>query len=225
MTHPPGAASVLGFLSAPFVPPAAVGAADVAVVALYLLVTVAIGLWVGRGQKDLADYLLGDRNLPWWAVLGSIVATETSTATVLSIPGWAYAKEGDFRGLQLAMGYVLGRIVVTAVLLPQYFLEEKTGRDFPPAITHPEYFYGFIGVTIAWQLAFLVISRDPIRYRPLMPVAVVEKAAFGPAMIVLYLLERVNLEMLGAGILDMLIGAFFIAAFLRTPTSAAPDGR
>ena len=111
------------------------------------------------------------------------------------------------------------------IMVPQYFLEGRIGRNAPPPITHPEYFYGFIGVTIAWQLAFLVISRDPIRYRPLMPVAVVEKAAFGPAMIVLYLLERVNLEMLGAGILDMLIGAFFIAAFLRTPTSASPDGR
>ena len=72
------------------------------------------------------------------------------------------------------------------VLVPQYFLEGKTGRDFPPAITHPEYFYGFIGVAVAWQLAFLVIARDPVRYRPLMPVAVVEKLAFGVPAILLY---------------------------------------
>lgn len=117
MTHPLGPAAVSGF----FAVPAAVGAADLAVVAVYLLVTVAIGFWVGRGQKDLADYLLGDRNLPWWAVLGSIVATETSTATVLSIPGWAFKEGGDFRGLQLAIGYVIGRVVVGAVLLPHYF--------------------------------------------------------------------------------------------------------
>lgn len=121
MTHPLGTHAAAGFLLLPFVPPAAVGAADAAVVVAYLVVTVAIGLWVGRGQKDLADYLLGDRNLPWWAVLGSIVATETSTATVLSIPGWAYAKNGDFRGIQLAIGYVVGRVIVAAVLLPQYF--------------------------------------------------------------------------------------------------------
>ena len=56
------------------------------------------------------------------------------------------------------------------VLLPQYFLEEKTGRDFPPAITHPEYFYGFIGIAVAWQIVFVVISRDPIRYRPILGV-------------------------------------------------------
>ena len=109
------------------------------------------------------------------------------------------------------------------IMLPQYFLEGRIGRTAPPPITHPEYFYGFIGVTIAWQFAFLVISRDPIRYRALMPVAVVEKAAFGPAMIVLYILGRVNLEMLAAGMIDMTIGAFFVAAFLRTPR-AAPTG-
>ncbi len=111
------------------------------------------------------------------------------------------------------------------IMVPQYFLEGRIGRTSPPPITHPEYFYGFIGVTIAWQLAFLVISRDPIRYRALMPVAVVEKAAFGPAMIVLYMLGRVNMEMLGAGILDMIIGMFFVASFLRTPKAAAVDGR
>lgn len=109
------------FFRIPAILPAAIATVDVAVVAVYLLITVAIGFWVGRGQKDLSDYLLGDRNLPWWAVLGSIVATETSTATVLSIPGWTYAKDGDFRGLQLAMGYVVGRILVAIFLLPHYF--------------------------------------------------------------------------------------------------------
>jgi hypothetical protein len=113
--------------------------------------------------------------------------------------------------------FLITGIYDLVVLLPMYFLEARIGRDTPPPITHPEYFYGFIGVTIAWQLVFLVISRDPIRYRPLMPVAVVEKAAFGPAMVVLYMIGRVNLEMLGAGILDMIIGVFFIAAFVRTP--------
>ena len=110
------------------------------------------------------------------------------------------------------------------IMVPQYFLEARIGRTAPPPITHPEYFYGFIGVTVAWQLAFLVISRDPVRYRPLMPVAMVEKAAFGPAMIVLYLLGRVNMEMLGAGIIDITIGILFVAAFLRTPKTAMERG-
>jgi hypothetical protein len=102
------------------------------------------------------------------------------------------------------------------VLLPQYFLEEATGRDFPPAITHPEYFYGFIGIAVAWQIVFVVISRDPIRYRPLMPIAVVEKIAFGVPAIVLYLTGRLSGQMLGAGILDLILGVLFVIAYTRT---------
>jgi hypothetical protein len=103
-----------------------------------------------------------------------------------------------------------------AVLVPQYFLEGRTGRDFPPPITHPEYYYGFVGVAVAWQLAFLVIARDPVRYRPLMPVAVVEKAAFGVPAIILYALGRLSAQMLGAGLIDLTLGTFFIAAYRRT---------
>ena len=66
-------------------------------------------------------------------------------------------------------------------LAPQYFLEENVGRDFPPPITHPEHFYGFVGVALAWQFLFLVIANNPVRFRPAMPVAVVEKLAFGVA--------------------------------------------
>lgn len=99
-------------------------AIDAGVILFYLAATIALGIWVGRGQKSLNDYLLGDRNLPWWAVLGSIVATETSTATVLSVPGFAFAANGDMRFLQLAMGYILGRILVAWILLPQYFRGE-----------------------------------------------------------------------------------------------------
>ena len=111
------------------------------------------------------------------------------------------------------------------VLLPQYFLEEKTGRDFPPAITHPEYFYGFIGIAVAWQIVFLIISRDPIRYRPIMPVAVVEKIAFGVPAIALYLTGRLSSQMLGAGILDLILGALFVMAYKRTrPTISESTG-
>ncbi len=106
------------------------------------------------------------------------------------------------------------------VLLPQYFLEAKTGRDFPPAITHPEYFYGFIGIAVAWQLVFLIISRDPVRYRPVMPVAVVEKIAFGVPAIALYLTGRLSSQMLGAGVLDLILGVLFVIAYKRT--SPAP---
>jgi SSS family transporter len=92
---------------------------DAAVVAAYLVVVIGLGVWIGRGNRTPADYFLGGRDLPWWALLGSIVATETSTATFLSVPGVAF--NGDMRFLQLAFGLILGRMLVAAVLLPQYF--------------------------------------------------------------------------------------------------------
>ena len=106
------------------------------------------------------------------------------------------------------------------VLLPQYFLQAKTGRDFPPAITHPEYYYGFIGIAVAWQIVFLIISRDPIRYRPIMLDAVVEKAVFGFPAIALYATNRLSRQMLGAGLIDLTLGTLFIIAYRRT----APAG-
>lgn len=106
------------------------------------------------------------------------------------------------------------------VLLPQYFLEGKTGRDFPPAITHPEYYYGFVGVALAWQMVFVVISRDPARYRPIMIPAIVEKASFGFAAVALFLSGRLSAQMLGAGVLDLALGTLFVMAYVRT----APGG-
>jgi hypothetical protein len=115
--------------------------------------------------------------------------------------------------------FLIAGIYGLLVLLPQYFLEEKTGRDFPPAITHPEYYYGFVGVAIAWQIAFLLMARDPARYRLMMIPAIVEKASFGIAAVVLYLLGRLNAQMLAAGLIDLLLGALFVVAFVRTRLS------
>jgi hypothetical protein len=102
-------------------------------------------------------------------------------------------------------------------LLPQYFLESRTSRDFPPAITHVEYYYGFIGVAVAWQVAFFLISRDPIRYRPLMVPAVLEKASWAIATAVLFASGRLSGQMFGAGMLDLTLGVLFAVAFVRTP--------
>ncbi len=96
------------------------GLIDNVVLCLLLLLSVVIGFWSGRRNKDVESYMLGGRSIPWWAILGSIVATETSTATVLSIPGAAYGAVG-MRWLQLAMGFILGRMIVVRVFLPLYF--------------------------------------------------------------------------------------------------------
>ncbi|HEY9014601.1 MAG TPA: hypothetical protein VIM84_06030, partial [Gemmatimonadales bacterium] len=93
--------------------------ADLVVVVLYFVFTLGVGLWVSRHQRSASDYFLGARNLPAWAILLSIVATETSALTVISIPG--IGARGDLTFLQLTFGYLLGRIGVAIWLLPGYF--------------------------------------------------------------------------------------------------------
>jgi hypothetical protein len=103
------------------------------------------------------------------------------------------------------------------VLVPQYFTEARTGRDFPPPITHPEFYYGFVGTALAFQLAFLVISRDPTRYRALMLPSVVEKVTFGVATLVLFAQQRLAPFVLAFGMIDLLLGVLFLVAYTRTP--------
>jgi hypothetical protein len=102
------------------------------------------------------------------------------------------------------------------VLLPQYLMEERLGRDYPPAITHPEYFYGFLGVAVSWQVAFLIIAHDPARYRLLMIPAMLEKATFGIAAVVLFVQQRIPDMLLSFGIIDLVWGLLFLAAFRQT---------
>lgn len=95
-------------------------ALDVAIVAAYLLGMVLLGGWFARRQTGLGTYFVGGRDVAWWLVLASIVATETSTVTFLSIPGLAYSSGGNLAFLQLALGYVVGRVVVAWLLVPLY---------------------------------------------------------------------------------------------------------
>jgi SSS family transporter len=96
---------------------------DLAVIAAYFALTLGVGLWTTRHQATPGDYFLGARNLPAWAVLLSIVATETSALTVISIPG--IGARGDLTFLQLALGYIVGRIAVATWLLPGYFAGQQ----------------------------------------------------------------------------------------------------
>ena len=101
-----------------------IGAIDGTIVVVYLLAVLAFGLWVGRGQRTSADYFLGGRSLPWGVLLLSIVATETSTVTFLSLPGIPAAINGNLTFLQIAIGYIVGRVLIIYVLLPIYFRRE-----------------------------------------------------------------------------------------------------
>jgi len=97
---------------------------DLTILVLFLGGTVAYGLWQGRRNRTTAAYFLGERNLPWWTVMLSVVATETSVLTFISVPGLAY--RGNWHFLQLALGYVLGRVAVSYILLPLYYKEGVT---------------------------------------------------------------------------------------------------
>ncbi|WP_435016357.1 hypothetical protein TA3x_003922 [Tundrisphaera sp. TA3] len=101
-------------------------------------------------------------------------------------------------------------------LIPMYFLEGRVGRDQPPAITHPEYYYGFLGLAVVWQVAFLAIARDPARYRPLMLVSVLEKASFSLPSLILYVQGRMAGAMLIPVSFDMALGILFAIAYLKT---------
>lgn len=108
-------------------------------------------------------------------------------------------------------------------LAPQYLLEKQISRDQPPAITHPEYFYGFVGVALAWQVAFLIIARDPVRYRPLMIAAVLEKISFGLAAVVLFTQQRLPTVVLPFALIDLLLATMFAWSFVLTRPSRGRD--
>lgn len=112
--------------------------------------------------------------------------------------------------------YLVAGVYGLLVMVPQYFLESRNGVDFPPPINHPEYYYGFIGVAVAWQIAFLIISRDPQRYRPLMIAAVVEKYSYGFAVLILYAQGRIAVAVLVTGLIDLILGTLFAVSFKKT---------
>ncbi len=97
---------------------------DLVIIFGYLIGITAFGIWYAGKQETTEDYFVGDRSVPWWAIAMSIVATETSTITFISVPGIAFAKGGNFQFLQLVFGYILGRIVISLLFIPMYFKGE-----------------------------------------------------------------------------------------------------
>lgn len=113
--------------------------------------------------------------------------------------------------------FLIAGVYGVLVLVPQYFMEGRIGRDFPPPISHPEHFYGFIGVALAWQVLFFVIARDPVRYRGAMVPAILEKLAFGVAAIVLFAQGRLAAPVFGAGLFDLVLATLFAISLRVTP--------
>jgi len=102
------------------------------------------------------------------------------------------------------------------VLLPMFFLEEQIGRDFPPATNHPEQYYAFLGVALAWQFVFLLIARDPVRFRPIMLPAIAEKFLPAAAVLWLFAANRVNAMALAPFLVDLVLGVLFLVSYFRT---------
>ena len=113
--------------------------------------------------------------------------------------------------------FLIAGIYGILAVAPMYFSEARIARDYPPAITHPEYFYGFAGVTLAWQFAFLMIASNPSRFRLMMLPVVVEKLSYGIAVLFLYSQQRVNTLILSSAVIDLILGILFVLAFWRTP--------
>jgi hypothetical protein len=117
--------------------------------------------------------------------------------------------------------FLIGGIWGVAVLTPFYFMFDTIGREAPPPITHPEFYYGFMAVALAWQIAFLVIAADPVRFRLMMPVAVVEKMSYVATIASLYASGRVGVGRFTLGAFaDLVLGLLFLAAFLSTRRTA-----
>ncbi len=102
------------------------------------------------------------------------------------------------------------------ILTPLYFMFDLIGRQDPPPITHPAFYYGFVSVGLAFQIAFIVIARDPVRLRPMMIPSVIEKFGYGATFVVLYLQHRLTPGDLALGCVDLLFGVLFLAAFFKT---------
>ena len=111
--------------------------------------------------------------------------------------------------------YLVAGIYGLLILLPQYFLEMQNGIDYPPPLNHPEYYYGFIGITVAWQIAFIIISRDPAKYKLLILATIVEKYTYVIATIVLFLQSRVAATVLAVGLIDTILGSLFIISYFK----------
>jgi hypothetical protein len=125
---------------------------------------------------------------------------------------WQQEDEMKFAKIVFWVAAIWGVLVLT----PLYFIFDTIGRNDPPPITHPAFYYGFVSVGLAFQVVFFVIARDPARLRPMMIPAVLEKFGYGATLTVLYLQNRLHPQDLALGGIDVLFGVLFLAAFLKT---------
>ena len=111
--------------------------------------------------------------------------------------------------------FLVAGIVGLLEIVPLYFMEGMIDRVQPPAITHPGFYYGFVGVALAWQIAFLIISRDPLRYLPLLPALFLEKLLYPIAVFTLYARGREPAQNLGTAVIDLIWLVLFVVVWAK----------
>jgi len=118
--------------------------------------------------------------------------------------------------------FIIAGIYGIIIITPLFFSENQIGINFPPAITHPEYFYGFLSVTFAWQILFLFIAVNPVKYKLLIFPAMLEKYFYGAVLITLYSQSRLPAMVLSGGIVDLILGILFVVAFFKAKKKPEP---
>jgi hypothetical protein len=112
--------------------------------------------------------------------------------------------------------YLIAGIWGVIIIGLNFFNERRIAVNDPPPLTHPEYFYGFNAVTMAWQVLFLLLARDPVRYRPLIPATWLEKFGYVAAMTILFALGRVSRFTFLFSSTDLVLGVLFVGAYFKT---------
>jgi hypothetical protein len=107
------------------------------------------------------------------------------------------------------------------VLLPLYFALDAIGKSTPPAVTHPEFYYGFAGVALLWQFVFILIAKDPVRYRPIIPITILEKLVYTVPVVILYLRGQAAMSILVPSLGDPVFALLFAIAWVKTARQAA----
>jgi hypothetical protein len=129
---------------------------------------------------------------------------------------WPYAHKGGTELKFAKVVFAIAGIWGVSITLPLYFLYDYIGRQTPPAITHPEFYYGFVGVTLTWQFIFLLIGTNPARYRAIIIPAILEKFSYVLANLALWTNHRMSASQALPSISDLVLGILFITAFVKT---------
>jgi hypothetical protein len=113
------------------------------------------------------------------------------------------------------IAYAVAAAYGILALTPLYFLVGRIGLDAPPPVTHPEFYYGFVGVALLWQMIFVLIARDPVRYRPIMPITILEKLVYTVPVVILDFKGQVHAKIVAPSLIDPLFGILFAVAYFR----------